>query len=73
MKEKWVVDRIEEDKIVLQNEKQQVKIILKSQIQASVKEKDVLFQEKDNYYLDEMATKDQKQKIEDMVKDLWEN
>lgn len=71
--EKWIIDRIEEDYIILENN-ENIKNIKKREIKFSIKEGDVLIKNKDGkYILDKDATVERKDYIEDLTKDLWEN
>ena len=71
--EKWIIDRIEEDYIILENNGN-IKNIKKREIKFSIKEGDVIIKNKEGkYILDKEATVERKDYIEDLTKDLWEN
>lgn len=70
---KWIIDRIEEDYIILENNGN-IKNIKKREINFSIKEGDVIIKNKEGkYILDKEATVERKDYIEDLTKDLWEN
>lgn len=71
--EKWIIDRIEEDYIILENNGN-ITNIKKREIKFSIKEGDVLVKNKEGKYIfDKEATVERKKHIENLTKDLWEN
>lgn len=71
--EKWIIDRIEEDYIILENNGN-ITNIKKREIKFSIKEGDILVKNKEGkYILDKEATVERKKHIENLTKDLWEN
>lgn len=72
----WIIDRIEEDVVILEDEVKNIvsinkeKILLENLCEGDVLKKD----ENDNYILDKEATENRKKYIEEVViNDLWEN
>lgn len=71
--EKCVVDRIEEEYIVVENDNGMVSIP-KEEIDFEVKEGDVLItDENGKYILDKEETIARKEYIDNLISDLWEN
>lgn len=71
--EKFIVDRIEEDFIIIEDENENIITIEKNLVYGNPKEGDVLKNDGSNKYLvDIQATIDRKNKIKDLMKGLWE-
>ena len=69
---KFIVDRIEDQTIVLEDENMNIVNLDKSDICFKVCEGDVVVLENGKYILDKDATLKRKSEIEEIVKDLWE-
>ena len=69
---KYIVDRIEENYVVLENGKDNVFNVKKSDIIGNVKEGDILYIKNNLYFIDEKATKMRKEEIDNLMKGLWE-
>jgi hypothetical protein len=72
-KSKFIVDRIEENVVVVEDEKLNIINIPKEKIKFEVKEQDVIIEDEDKkYILDENATEERKKHINELTKDLWQ-
>ena len=67
----FIVDRIEGDKIVLENNNEEIIVIDKQEINTLPKEGDILVKIDKKYIIDSEATEKRKNKIRDMMKGLW--
>lgn len=73
MKEYFVVDRIEEHNfIILESFKGDIINIEKNMCDVQLKEGDVIFKEKEKFYLDADATIRRKERLRNITKDIWE-
>lgn len=69
---KYIVDRIEENYVVLENGKDNVFNVKKSDIIGNIKEGDIVYIKDNLYFIDEKATKVRKEEIDNLMKGLWE-
>ncbi|HHV30293.1 DUF3006 domain-containing protein [Acetivibrio mesophilus] len=67
-----IVDRFEGDFAVCENDNKEMINISKSKLPPDVKEGDVLLKIDDKYIIDTEETEARKQKISNMLDDLWE-
>lgn len=71
-KKKFIVDRIEGNSIVLEDEKQGIILIDINLFDKQPKDGDVVVMCNNSFYVDEDATKDKKNKINSLMKGMWE-
>lgn len=71
-KKGYVVDRIEGNYVILEDNKENIINVRKSDIIGCVKEGDVLYIKNNFYCIDEEATKIRKANIDNLMKGLWE-
>lgn len=71
-KREYIVDRIESNYVILEIENDKLINIKKSDIIGTVKEGDILFKKDNFYFIDEEATRIRREKINAMMKGLWE-
>lgn len=71
-KREYIVDRIESNYVILEIDYNNLINVKKSDIIGKVKEGDILIKKDDFYFIDEEATKLRRQKIDTMMKGLWE-
>lgn len=71
-KKKFIVDRIEGNSIVLEDEKQGIILIDINLFDKQPKDGDVVVMCNNSFYVDEGATKDKKNKINSLMKGMWE-
>ncbi len=71
-KEEYVIDRIEEDYVVLEGLEGNIINIEKKYIADEAKEGDILYKKDNLYYIDNEATKLRKEEIDRLMKGLWE-
>ncbi len=69
---KFIVDRFEEDKVVLECENGDVVTLEKSSLPKNIKEGDVLNFEANSCYLNQEETEKRKQKIKTLMESLFE-
>lgn len=69
----YIVDRIEENIIVLQDDNGHMINLNKNSINESVKEGDCLRKENNGFFLDMEETKKRKMKIDKLMKGMWED
>jgi len=67
-----IVDRLEEEYIVCEDENKNIVNILKDEVEDEVKEGDILIFVDGKYIVNKEKTKDRKEYIQDLIKDLWE-
>ena len=67
-----IVDRLEEEYIVCEDENKNIVNILKDEVEDEVKEGDILIFVDGKYIVNKEKTKDRKEYIKDLIKDLWE-
>lgn len=71
-KREYIVDRIENYYVILETESNDLINIEKSDIIGSVKEGDILIKKDGLYFIDYEATNLRREKINKMMKGLWE-
>lgn len=71
MQEEYIVDRIEGKIVVIESEDSQIINVLLENIKGNPKEGDVLIKEGSYFIIDEEATKKRKEKINNMMKNIW--
>ena len=71
-KKKFIVDRIDGNSIVLEDEKQGIILIDINLFDKQPKDGDVVVMCNNSFYVDEGATKDKKNKINSLMKGMWE-
>ncbi|GAA0086904.1 DUF3006 domain-containing protein [Clostridium sp. CTA-7] len=71
-KTEYIVDRIENDYVILETKVNSLINIKKSDIIGTVKEGDILIKKDGLYFIDEEATKLRREKINTIMKGLWE-
>ena len=69
---KYIIDRIEGDYVILEGLKGNIINVKKTYMNEDVKEGYVLYKKDNIYYIDEEATKIRKEKINELMKGLWE-
>ena len=67
-----IVDRLEEEYIVCEDENKNIVNIVKDEVEDEVKEGDILIFVDGKYIVNKEKTKDRKEYIQDLIKDLWE-
>lgn len=68
----FVVDRIEDRSVVLQNNKEDIIIIDISNVKETPKEGDILIKiDKNKYIIDSEETKSRRSKIQQLMKGMW--
>ena len=67
-----IVDRLEEEYIVCEDENKNIVNIIKDEVEDEVKEGDILIFVDGKYIVNKEKTKDRKEYIQDLIKDLWE-
>ena len=70
--DRYIVDRIEENYVVLENGKDNVFNVKKSDIIGNIKEGDILYIKDNLYFIDERITELRKKEIDNLMKGLWE-
>lgn len=71
-KVEFIIDRIENDYVVAEGKDGDLINIKKSNVVGMLKEGDVLIKKDNIYFIDKEATKLRCQKINEMMKGLWE-
>ena len=69
---KFIVDRIENKSVVLEDEKRDIILIDINLFDKKPKDGDVVVMCNNSFYVDEDATKDKKNKINSLMKGMWE-
>ena len=69
---KFIVDRIEDKSVVLEDEKQDIILIDINLFDKQPKDGDVVVLCNNSFYVDEDATKKKKNKINNLMKGMWE-
>ena len=69
---KFIVDRIENKSVVLEDEKRDIILIDINLFDKQPKDGDVVVMCNNSFYVDEGATKDKKNKINSLMKGMWE-
>lgn len=72
-KKKFIVDRIENNSVVLEDEKQDIILIDINLFSTKPKEGDVVVMCNNSFKVDEDATKERRNKINTLMKGMWEN
>lgn len=72
MEEIYIVDRIEEDYIVVEDNKNNIININKNEFSEIINEGDILIKIDNKYILDNNKTKDRKENINKILRNLWE-
>lgn len=72
VKKEYVIDRIEENYVVLEGSEGNIFNIEKKEIAGEAKEGDILYKKDNLYYIDNEATKLRKEEIDKLMKGLWE-
>ena len=69
---KFIVDRIEDKSVVLEDEKQDIILIDINLFDKQPKDGDVVVLCNNSFYVDEDSTKKKKNKINNLMKGMWE-
>ena len=69
---RFIVDRIENKSVVLEDEKRDIILIDINLFDKQPKDGDVVVMCNNSFYVDEGATKDKKNKINSLMKGMWE-
>ena len=69
---RFIVDRIENKSVVLEDEKRDIILIDINLFDKQPKDGDVVVMCNNSFYVDEDATKDKKNKINSLMKGMWE-
>ena len=69
--EKYIVDRIEESFIILENKNQKIFMVDKSNFERLPKEGDILIKEGNKYKIEVNLTKKRKLEIDEKMKWMW--
>lgn len=72
-KKKFIVDRIENNSVVLEDEKQDIILIDINLFDKEPKEGDVVVRFNNSFKVDEEATNERKNKINTLMKGMWKN
>lgn len=70
--EKYVLDRVEGNYAILENENGSMIEISINNIDGNFREGDILIKEGDKFTVSELLTKERKDKINNMMNDMWE-
>ena len=70
--EKYVLDRVEGNYAILENENGSMIEISIDNIDGNFREGDILIKEGDKFTVSELLTKERKDKINNMMNDMWE-
>lgn len=70
--EKYVLDRVEGNYAILENENGNMIEISIDNIDGNFREGDILIKEGDKFTVSELLTKERKDKINNMMNDMWE-
>lgn len=69
---RFIVDRIENKSVVLEDDKQDIILIDINLFDKEPKDGDVVVMCNNSFYVDEDATKERKNKINSLMKGMWE-
>ena len=69
---RFIVDRIENKSVVLEDDKQDIILIDINLFDKKPKDGDVVVMFNNSFYVDEDATKERKNKINSLMKGMWE-
>lgn len=72
MSEKYIIDRIENNYVILEKENGDMYKILAKNIQGNFQEGDILIKEGQCFKVDEDFTKSRKDKINNSMKNMWQ-
>lgn len=72
MEEIYIVDRIEGDYIVVEDNKNNIININKNEFSEIINEGDIIIKIDNKYILDNNKTKDRKENINKIIRNLWE-
>ena len=70
--EKYILDRVEGNYAILENENGSMIEISIDNIDGNFREGDILIKEGDKFTVSELLTKERKDKINNMMNDMWE-
>lgn len=70
--EKYILDRVEGNYAILENENGSMIEISINNIDGNFREGDILIKEGDKFTVSELLTKERKDKINNMMNDMWE-
>lgn len=71
MSEYYIVDRVEEDMLVIEDRNENIICINKSSVSGEVNEGDCLIKKEGIFFIDIEETKKRKAKINDLMKGMW--
>ncbi len=71
-KREYIIDRIEEEYVVLEGLEGNIFNVEKKYVDNSAIEGDILYKKDNFYYIDNEATKLRKEEIDKLMKGLWE-
>lgn len=69
---KFIVDRIEDKSVALEDEKKDIILIDINLFNKQPKDGDVVVMRNNSFYVDEKSTKDKKNRINSLMKGMWE-
>lgn len=69
---RFIVDRIENKSVVLEDDKQDIILIDIDLFHKQPRDGDVVIMCNNSFYVDEVATKERKSKINSLMKGMWE-
>ena len=69
---KFIVDRIENKSVVLEDDKKDIILIDIDLFHKQPRDGDVVIMCNNSFYVDEVATKERKSKINSLMKGMWE-
>lgn len=72
MKNKYIIDRIEGEYIVIEKENSEMNTISKDSIKGDFKEGDILINRGEYFEVDKEFTFNRRKEIADITKDMWE-
>ena len=72
MKDKYIIDRIEEEYVVIEKENSKINTISKDSIKGDFKEGDILINRGEYFEIDKTFTFNRRKEINDIMKDMWE-
>lgn len=70
--DQYTLDRIEGNYVILEDKNGDILEVSIDKIEGSFKEGDILVKNKENFIVDKHFTKERKDKIENMMKNIWE-
>ncbi|AOR24617.1 DUF3006 domain-containing protein [Clostridium taeniosporum] len=72
MVDKYIVDRIEENYVVIESSEGEIIEVSLSNIKGNIRDGDVLIKKEDVFIIDKEETLKRKQAINNMMKNMWE-